>query len=123
MRYASKPMPDARLRLHRLAANSQLAPLFSIKLLCMLSKADMIGRKSSDLHESLERIAYCEGLAREEGCYARAHIVYLETTWQNVLSRNKSRQQAVPQAAIEKMLDKTVLPEEREAQTVDWYNV
>lgn len=83
----------------------------------------MIGRKSSDLHESLERIAYCEGLAREEGCYARVHIVYLETTWQNVLSRNKSRQQAVPQAAIEKMLDKTVLPEAREAQTVDWYNV
>jgi len=247
IRYHSFPvhaidMPDARLRLHRIAANCQLAPLFSVKLLCMLSKADMIGRTASDLQESLERIAYCEELAREESCYdttyvfpsaytqraylsgrdvwkqqelfddtwgevilmsglpgtgkdtwiaqhaanipmvsldairqekrispkadqgyvanlareqakeflrnhqsfvwnatnitapmrdslvalfeayhARVHIVYLETTWHNLLSRNESRPSVVPQSAIEKMLEKTTLPEACEAQTVEWH--
>lgn len=246
IRYHSFPvhaidMSDARLRLHRIAANNQLAPLFSIKLLCLLSKADMLGRTASDIQESLERIAYCEELAREEGCYdtaysflsaytqhaylsgrdvwkdqelfddtwgevllmsglpgtgkdtwiaryaadmpmisldairrekrispkadqgqvaniareqakeylrrhqsfvwnatnitkqmrdplvalfesyhARVRIVYVETAWQTLLSRNASRADTVPQSAIEKMLDKTVLPEPREAQTVEW---
>ena len=246
IRYHSFPvhaidMPDARLRLHRLAANGLLAPLFSIKLLCLLSRADMIGRTLDDLRESLDRIAYCEELAREEGCYesayafpsaytqhaylsgrdvwreqelyddtwgevilmsglpgtgkdtwiarhaadipmvsldairrekhisptadqgyvaniareqakeylrshqafvwnatnitaqmrealvslfetyhARVRIVYLETAWQTLLLRNNARTEAVPQSAIEKMLDKTVLPEPREAQTVEW---
>ncbi|MCR4664033.1 MAG: AAA family ATPase [Paludibacteraceae bacterium] len=234
-------MPDARLRLHRIAANSQLAPLFSVRLLCLLSKADMLGRIADDIRESLERIAFCEELACEEGCYetacmfpssytqhaflsgrevwkeqelyddtwgevimmsglpgtgkdtwisqyaadipmvsldairqekrippekeqgyvanlareqakehlrnhqpfvwnatnitaqmreslvalfesyhARVRIVYLETAWKKLLRRNSSRVQAVPQQAVEKMLDKTVLPETREAQTVEW---
>lgn len=74
VRYHSFPvhaidMPDVRLRLHRIAANSQLAPLFSLKLLCMLSKADMLGRICSDTEDALQRIAMCEELAKEERCY------------------------------------------------------
>jgi predicted kinase len=57
------------LRLHRLAANSLLVPDFSIRLLCLLSKADMLGRKCSDQQELLDKIALCKELAKEEGCY------------------------------------------------------
>lgn len=59
---------DARMRLHRMAANSLLAPLFSIRMLCMLCKADMLGRKCGDQQQMLDQIALCEELAREEGC-------------------------------------------------------
>ena len=55
-----------------------------------------------------------------ESYHARVRIVYVETAWQTLLSRNASRTDTVPQSAIEKMLDKTVLPEPREAQTVEW---
>ncbi len=57
------------LKLHRMAANNMLAPDFSIHLLCILCKADMLGRKCADQQEVLEKIALCEELAREEGCY------------------------------------------------------
>ena len=57
------------LRLHRMAANSLLVPDFSIKLLCMLCRADMLGRNCSDQQEVLDKIALCEELAKEEGCY------------------------------------------------------
>ena len=39
---------NPQLRLHRMAANSLLVPDFSIKLLCILCKADMLGRKCID---------------------------------------------------------------------------
>ena len=57
------------LRLHRLAANSLLVPDFSIRLLCLLSKADMLGRKCLDQQEMLDKIAMLEELAVEEECY------------------------------------------------------
>ena len=57
------------LRLHRLAANSLLVPDFSIRLLCLLSKADMLGRKCPDQQEMLDKIAMLEELAMEEECY------------------------------------------------------
>ena len=59
---------DAPLRLHRMAANSLLTPFFSLKMLCMLCKADMLGRKCDDQQKMLEQVAMCEELAREEGC-------------------------------------------------------
>ncbi len=59
---------DATLRLHRIAANGLLVPDFSIKLLCILAKADMIGRICDDQQEMIDRIALCEELAREEEC-------------------------------------------------------
>lgn len=60
---------NPRLRLHRMAANSLLVPDFSIKMLCTLCKADMLGRKCIDQQEVLEKIVMCEELAKEEECY------------------------------------------------------
>lgn len=59
---------DAKLRLHRIASNGLLVPDFTIRMLCILSKADMLGRKCGDWQEKLEQISFCEELAREEGC-------------------------------------------------------
>ena len=229
------------LRLHRMAANGLIVPDFSIKMLCMLSKADMLGRKCADQLEMLEKIVMCEELAQEEGCYegcypfpsthtqrvfisgrevwrdqelyddswgevilmsglpgtgkdtwikrnvpdlpmislddirrvnkisptatqgtvaniareqakeylrlhrsfvwnatnitpqmreslvslfetyhAHVRIVYLETDWQTLLERNRSREDSVSLSVIEKMLGKMTLPEPREARKVEW---
>ncbi len=232
---------NARVRLHRMAANGLLVPDFSIKMLCILCKADMMGRICSDQQEMLEQIAFCEELAKEEGCFeacypfpsthtrrvflsggdvwkeqelyddtwgevvlmsglpgtgkdtwiqknlsgmpvislddirrahkisptaqqgmvaniarekakeylrqhqpfvwnatdissqmreslvglfetykARVRIVYLETEWQTMLDRNRSREAVVPQLVIEDMLGKLVLPGVHEAGIVEW---
>ena len=249
VRYHSTPphvidAPDASLRLHRIAANGLLAPDFSVKLLCMLSRADMMGRICGDKDEMLDQISLCEELAKEEGCCesyytfpsdhtrrayldgrdiwksqqlhddtwgtvyimsglpgtgkdtwirqnlpdipmvslddirreqkisptdnqgfvanlakeqakeylrkhqpfvwnatnivdstrrklislfegykARVNIIYLETDWQTLLERNRSREDAVPQSAIESMLGKLTPPEVHEAAQVDWISV
>lgn len=60
---------DGRLRLMRAAANGALAPGFTIKLLCVLSKADALGRVCDDKAELLDRVALCAELAKEAGCY------------------------------------------------------
>lgn len=60
---------DGAWRFHRIASNSLLAPNFSLKLLCILAKADMTGRICDDKQEMLDRISLCEELAREEGCF------------------------------------------------------
>ena len=235
---------DAVLRLHRIAANSLLLPDFSIRLLCMLAKADMKGRICDDKSLMLEQIALCEeraidekcidrcfrfpsdytmraylkgcdvwknqmlyddtwgtvymmsglpgtgkdtwirqnlpdipmvsldeirherkilptdnqglvaNLAKEqakeylrkrqsfvwnatnltpamrqqlislfEGYKARVNIIYLETDWQTLLERNRSREDAVPQSAIKSMLGKLTPPEAYEASQVDWISV
>ena len=249
VRYHSYPpvaieRENPRLRLHRMAANSMLVPDFSIKMLCMLCKADMMGRKCVDQKEVLEKIAMCEELAKEEGCnescypfpssytqraflagrdvwknqelyddtwgdvilmsglpgtgkdtwiknhlpdlpvislddirrankipptaeqgkvanlareqakeylrrhqsfvwnatnittqmreslvslfetyHARVRIVYLETDWNTLLGRNRSREDIVPQAVIKQMQGKMVLPEAYEASKVEWFPV
>lgn len=249
VRYHSYPpvaieRDQPQLQLHRMAANGLLVPDFSIKMLCMLCNADMLGRKCNDQQEVLDKIAMCEELAKEEGCYdscytfpssytqraflagrdnwknqelyddtwgevilvsglpgtgkdtwiknnmsdlpvislddirrankisptaeqgrvanlareqakdylrkhqpfvwnatnitvqmreslvslfetyhARVRIVYLETDWQTLLERNHSRKDVVPQAVIEKMLGKLVLPEAYEANKVEWFLV
>ena len=78
IRYHSFPphaldIDDVRLRLHRIAANSLLVPDFSIRMLCILCKADMMGRICPDQKEILDQIELCEELADEEvcldGCY------------------------------------------------------
>ena len=235
---------NPQLLLHRIAANGLLVPDFSIRLLCLLCKADMLGRKCDDQQEVLDKIALCEELAKEEGCfdgcypfpsfytrraflvgrdvwkdqelyddcwgevilisglpgtgkdtwikhnvpdlpmislddirrankisptasqgkvaniareqakeYLRQHqsfvwnatnitvqmrdslvslfetyhahvrIVYLETDWQTLLERNRSREDAVPQPAIEEMMGKMTLPEAYEARNVEWRSV
>ncbi|MDE6332616.1 MAG: AAA family ATPase, partial [Muribaculaceae bacterium] len=74
VRYHSVPPhaidSDAAQRtLHRIAANSLLTPYFSVKLLCLLSRADMMGRICNDREAMLDQVALCEELAKEEGCY------------------------------------------------------
>lgn len=85
IRYHSFPphaidSPDAKVRLHRIAANGLLAPDFSVKLLCILAKADMKGRICDDKAEMLDQIALCEELAREEGCYEAPYAFPSELT-------------------------------------------
>ena len=54
---------------------------------------------------------------------ARVRVVFLETSWQEELLRNQKRERAVPEAVIEKMLEKLELPERFEAQYVEWHCV
>lgn len=58
-----------------------------------------------------------------ETYHAHVRIVYLETDWQTLLDRNRSREDAVPQPVIEDMLRKMVLPEVWEARNVEWISV
>ena len=55
-----------------------------------------------------------------ETYHVRVRIVYLETGWHTLNERNRSREAVVPQAAIETMLRKLVLPEAYEASGVEW---
>lgn len=58
-----------------------------------------------------------------ETYHAQVRIVYLETGWQTLLERNRSREDIVPQSAIENMMGKTTLPEALEARKVEWVEV
>ncbi len=58
-----------QMLLHRMAADGLLVPDFSIKMLCTLCKADALGRNCADQQEVLDKIALCEELAKEEGCF------------------------------------------------------
>ncbi|HPF86707.1 MAG TPA: AAA family ATPase [Candidatus Limiplasma sp.] len=51
---------------------------------------------------------------------ASTQILYLETGWHELLSRNASRAEKVPQKAIEHMLDKLAPPMLHEARDVAW---
>jgi len=51
---------------------------------------------------------------------ARVRIVFLETAWEENLSRNAGRRAVVPQKAIERMLGSLEVPQRMEAQTVEW---
>ena len=55
-----------------------------------------------------------------ENYHAHVRIVYLETNWQALLERNRSREDAVPLSVIKGMLGKVVLPEVYEVRKVEW---
>lgn len=55
--------------LHWIAANGELVPDFSVKLLCLLAEADIRGRMCDDMEDVLERIELCRNAAIEEGCF------------------------------------------------------
>lgn len=60
---------NAELRLLRIASCGELAEDFTIERLCLLERADMRGRLGMDIAESVEKIEYCELLAKEIGCF------------------------------------------------------
>lgn len=73
IRYHSLPThaayeEDGARRLLKAAANGALLPDFSIRLLCLLARADVLGRICADQGELLERIELCGALAEEERC-------------------------------------------------------
>lgn len=59
---------DGVLRLFRAAASGELLPGFSIELLCLLARADAMGRVCTDQRELLEAVELCRVLAAEQGC-------------------------------------------------------
>ena len=54
---------------------------------------------------------------------ARVRIVYLETSWDTMLERNRSREAEVAGVVIGRMLEKLAPPTAAEAQTVEWFCV
>jgi len=54
------------------------------------------------------------------GYKAKVKIVFLETSWDEMLRRNQSRKAVVPESAIEKMLEKMAPPSLCEAHEVEW---
>jgi len=76
IRYHSVPAhviddPDGKRKLMGIAANGSLCPMFSLELLCILARADALGRDCTDQQQMLEQIALCEELAKEAGCFHR----------------------------------------------------
>ena len=73
IRYHTLPLhlsdnADPALRARRTAANGQLCPLFSLHLLCLLARADVLGRIASDTQEKLLEIDLSREIAEEAGC-------------------------------------------------------
>ena len=64
---------DAEFRLLKMAANGELAPYFSIRGLCALERADMLGRIYSGIEDSLEKIEWCKALAEEAECFTEPY--------------------------------------------------
>ena len=60
---------DAERKILMIAANSELVPLFNIKLLSILSTADVLGRIGSEKEEQVEKINYFVELSKELGVY------------------------------------------------------
>ena len=51
---------------------------------------------------------------------ARVRIVYVETTWEEMLSRNRSRQRQVPEHILERLAEKLDVPSAAEAHCVEY---
>lgn len=59
---------EDRVRLLQIAAQGELAEDFSLWRLCLLGRADILGRTADDTEDLLERAALTELLADELGC-------------------------------------------------------
>lgn len=51
---------------------------------------------------------------------AKVTTVFLETSWDEQITRNSSREAEVPQKVIEKLLSKLEIPERYESKKVIW---
>ena len=56
-------------KLRAIAANGASLPSLSLRLLCLLSEADALGRVCVDRQDMLERVQLCGELAKETGCW------------------------------------------------------
>lgn len=61
------------LKLIKVASQGKLATDFSIKKLCLLERADILGRISKDINTSLEKVEYCKMLAEEATCLEKPY--------------------------------------------------
>jgi len=77
---------NCKLRVHKIASNGILVPDFTMKMLCMIAKADMLGRKCNDQQQMLEQIALCEEFAKEEDCFDGCYPFASEVTRRAFLS-------------------------------------
>ncbi len=119
IRYHTLPLhaayeADGARRLLKAAADGELLPDFSVELLCLLAKADILGRACGDRAELLEAVELFTDY------HASVRIVYLETEWGEERRRNASRAAVVPEQAILRMLSKLTPPEGFEAHRVEW---
>jgi predicted kinase len=78
VRYHGLPLHAAmedsgKRRLLMVAALGQQIPEFSIRMLCLLAQADVLGRICPDRQELLDRVELCRLLAKELGCYVRPY--------------------------------------------------
>lgn len=75
IRYHTTPVHlgenEDKRKLIRIAADGELAGDFRLSLLCLLSRADALGRLADDTEELVERIAFTELLAEDLGCLER----------------------------------------------------
>jgi predicted kinase len=54
------------------------------------------------------------------GYHARLHIVYVEVPEERLFRQNRQRQAPVPQAVLERLLDRWEVPDRTEAHRVEW---
>lgn len=60
--------PDGKRKLLSIAANGGPCPMFTLLLLCILCRADALGRIAADGEQMAEQILFCEEFAAECGC-------------------------------------------------------
>jgi predicted kinase len=54
------------------------------------------------------------------GYKARVRIVYRETSWPELLRRNRERPQPIPESVLTTLLPKLNVPDKTEARQVEW---
>lgn len=64
---------NPNLKMIRVASQGKLAPDFSIKNLCLLERADAIGRIGTSTNDYLERVECCRMLAEELNCLEKPY--------------------------------------------------
>lgn len=74
IRYHTAPVhlwkEEDKTCLRRIAANGELIPGFRLSLLCLLARADQLGRVSDDRDRLVEQVELTALLAQEQGCFS-----------------------------------------------------
>lgn len=76
IKYHSKPIFifDEERQIIKISLNNNLVDDFSIEMLCILSKADIIGRIGPDQKSQLEKIEICKLNSMNLNCYDKAFV-------------------------------------------------